>query len=55
MAPIVTVNTINMTTLNITPLSSSIYEPGNVVFDNDTQAFTVADFDQANITRVSWC
>ncbi len=55
MGEIVPVTNITMNKLNITSLSSSIYGPGSVTFENDTQAFTVVEFDYANITRVTWC
>ncbi len=55
MAQTVQETNITMNKLDLTSLSSSIYGPGSVIFENDTEAFTVVDFDLANITRVSWC
>jgi hypothetical protein len=47
MAPITIPTQNNMTELasTITPISSSIYEPSSVTFNNDTEAYTTIDIN----------
>jgi hypothetical protein len=46
MAPIATPNPITMNKLTtITSISSSIYGPSTVTFDNDTQAYETVDIN----------